>query len=95
VIADEEPPVVRNFTLEPEERMLQELVVEGERPVMKAEAGRLIYHISPLLHNKPVTNAYDALKEIPGVIEQDEQLALIGASGHDRSTEWAKNIHDL
>ena len=81
VITGDEPPVVRNFTLEPDERMLQELVVEGERPVMKAEAGRLIYHISPLLRNKPVTNAYDALKEIPGVIEQDEQLTLIGTSG--------------
>jgi hypothetical protein len=81
VIADEERPILRNFTLEPDERMLQELVVEGERPVMKAEAGRLIYHISPLVRNKPVTNAYDALKEIPGVIEQDEQLTLIGTSG--------------
>jgi len=81
VITDEVTPVVRNFTLETDERMLQELMVEGERPVMKAEAGHLIYHISPLVRNKPVTNAYDALKEIPGVMEQDEQLTLIGANG--------------
>ena len=81
VITDEVTPVVRHLTLETDEKMLQELVVEGERPVMKAEAGRLIYHILPLVRNKPVTNAYDALKEIPGVMEQDEQLTLIGASG--------------
>ena len=80
VITADERPIVRDFTLGQDERMLQELVVEGERPVMKAEGGRLIYHISPLLRNKPVTNAYDALKEIPGVIEQDEQLTLIGTS---------------
>lgn len=70
-----------HFILEPDENMLQELVVEGERPVLKAEAGRLIYHISPLVRNKPVTNAFEALKEIPGVMEQDEQLTLIGTGG--------------
>lgn len=79
-ITAEATPVIRNFTLEPDENMLQELIVEGERPVMKAEAGRLIYHISPLVRNKPVTNAYDALKEIPGVMEQDEHLTLIGTN---------------
>lgn len=36
VITEEVTPVVRNLTLEPDERMLQELVVEGERPAMKA-----------------------------------------------------------
>lgn len=28
-----------------------------------------------------MTNAYEALKEIPGVMEQDEQLTLIGTGG--------------
>ena len=81
VINDATQPLIQHFLLEPDERMLQELVVEGERPVLKAEAGKLIYHIAPLVHNKPVTNAYEALREIPGVMERDEQLTLIGTSG--------------
>lgn len=69
-----------DFTLQPDETVLNELVVEGQRPAMKAEAGKLTYHILTLLKGKPVTNAYDALKEIPGVIEQNGQIALIGTS---------------
>ena len=48
---------------------------------MKAEAGKLTCHIPILLKGKPVTNAYDALKEIPGVIEQNEQITLLGTRG--------------
>ncbi len=70
-----------NFILQPDETVLNELVVEGQRPAMKAEAGKLTYHIPALLKNKPVTNAYDALKEIPGVMEQNEQITLLGTSG--------------
>ena len=70
-----------NFTLEPDETLLSEVVVEGQRSPMKVEAGKLTYHIPTLLKNKPVTNAYDALKEIPGVMEQSEQITLLGTSG--------------
>lgn len=81
VAGNNQSPIVRNFTLLADETLLQELVVEGRRPALKAEDGKLIYHIPILLQNKPVTNAYDALKEIPGVMEQNEQLTLIGTSG--------------
>lgn len=82
VVSDEhQQPIVRNFTLPTDETVLQELVVEGQRPAMKAEAGKLIYHIPTLLRNKSATNAYDALKEIPGVMEQSERLILIGTNG--------------
>lgn len=74
-------PIELNFTLQLDETLLNELVVEGQRPAMKVEAGKLSYHIPTLLRNKPVTNAYDALKEIPGVMEQNEQITLMGASG--------------
>ena len=82
VVADDnQQPIVRNFTLPTDQTVLQELVVQGERPVLKAENGKLIYHLPSLLRSKSVTNAYDALKEIPGVMEQDERLTLIGTSG--------------
>lgn len=60
---------------------LNEIIIEGERPPLKVEHGKLVYHMPSLLRSKPVTNAFDALKQIPGVIEQDENLTLIGASG--------------
>lgn len=76
-----EQPIIHNFKMEVDPNVLQELVVEGQRPAMKVEAGKLIYHIPSLLKNKSVTNAYGALKEIPGVLEQNGQLTLIGTSG--------------
>ncbi len=82
VVADENrQPIVRNFTLPTDETVLQELVVQGQRPALRAENGKLIYHAPTLLRGKGVTNAYEALKEIPGVMEQGERLTLIGTSG--------------
>ena len=81
VADDNRQPIVRDFTLPTDQTVLQELVVEGQRPALKTENGKLIYHIPSLLKSKSVTNAYDALKEIPGVMEQGERLALIGTSG--------------
>ena len=70
----------QNIVLQPSSEYLDEVVIEGERPPLKVDQGKLIYHVPSLLRNKPVTNAYDALKEIPGVMEQEEKLTLIGAS---------------
>lgn len=71
----------QNIVLQPSTEYLDEVVIEGERPPLKVDQGKLIYHVPSLLRNKPVTNAYDALKEIPGVVEQGENLMLIGSSG--------------
>ncbi len=70
-----------NIVLQPSLEYLDEVIVEGERPSLKVDQGKLIYHVPSLLKNKPVTNAYDALKEIPGIVEQGEKLTLIGAGG--------------
>ena len=80
-IPEQNAAIELNFTLEPDETVLAELVVEGLRPVMKVEAGKLTYHIPALLKDKPVVNAYDALKQIPGVMEQNQQITLLGTSG--------------
>lgn len=80
IISENSSDSIINFTLHADENILSELIVEGERPAMKVESGRLIYHIPVLLKDKPVTNAYDALKEIPGVMAQNEQITLLGTS---------------
>ncbi|WP_298647835.1 outer membrane beta-barrel protein [uncultured Proteiniphilum sp.] len=81
VPADSREPLIRNLKLEKNITLLEELVVEGEHPVMKVEREKIIYHIPSLLKNKPVTNAYEAIREIPGVMEQQGVLALIGTNG--------------
>ena len=61
-------------------RTLPEVMVTGERPVVKALAGKLEYDLPRLIEGKPVDNIYDALKELPGVAEMNGALTL-GARG--------------
>lgn len=58
---------------------LGEVVVKGERPLVKVEGSRLTYDMPQLTANKLVTNAYEAVKQLPGIIEQDGTLTLAGA----------------
>ena len=48
---------------------LPEVMVSGERPMVKVNGNALIYDIKRITRNKPVDNIYEALKELPGVIE--------------------------
>ncbi len=52
-------------------QQLPEVLVRGERPVIKAEKGKLIYDVPRIIEKLPVTNAYEVLKELPGVTEQN------------------------
>ena len=56
------------------------VVVEGERPVVKVEQGRLNYDLGRLTEGQAVNNAYEALTRLPGVSEQEGALTLAGAS---------------
>lgn len=51
-------------------QQLPEVLVRGERPVIKAEKGKLIYDVPRIIEKLSVTNAYEVLKELPGVTEQ-------------------------
>lgn len=67
------------FVLQPKDYALQEVVVEGERPLVTVEGNRLSYDMPQLISQRLVTNAYEALKQLPGVIEQNDVLTLAGA----------------
>lgn len=54
------------------------MLVKGERPVVKAERGKLIYDLPRMVERLPVNNAYEAVKELPGIVEQDGNLTLGG-----------------
>lgn len=57
---------------------IEEVVVEGERPVVKVDEGRLAYDLETLTKGKAVNNAYEALMKLPGVSERDGVLELTG-----------------
>lgn len=59
---------------------LPEVMITGQRPIVKAEPGKLVYDLPRLISNLPVDNAYDALKELPGVTELNGNLMLAGQS---------------
>lgn len=59
--------------------VIQDVIVTGERPIMKVQNNTLIYNIQPLLQSKSVLNAFEAVKEVPGVIEESGgTLSLAG-----------------
>ena len=57
---------------------LPEVMITGERPVVKASQGKLVYDLPRLIRDLPVDNAYDAVKELPGVTEMNGTLQLAG-----------------
>lgn len=61
-------------------RELPEVMITGERPVVKASEGKLVYDIPRLISNLAVDNAYDAIKQLPGVVEMNDNLQLSGQS---------------
>lgn len=61
-------------------QQLPEVLVKGERPVVKAERGKLVYDLPRMVERLPVNNAYEAIKELPGILEQEGSLTLGGRS---------------
>ena len=66
--------------LEPKNYNLDEVVIKGERPLVKVENGRLGYDLSVLSERQVVNNAYEAISKLPGVQESNGALSLAGAS---------------
>lgn len=60
---------------------LNEVVVQGERPLVKVVNGKMTYDMPLLLKNKIASNAYEAILELPGVYEQSNGIQLVGSNG--------------
>lgn len=67
--------------LKEKENLLSEIVINGERPVIKVINGKMTYDMPLLLKNKMANNAYEALLELPGVSEQNDAIQLAGSNG--------------
>ena len=72
---------VGNILLSPKDNVLKEVVIKGERPLIQVVNGVITYDVERLVENKIVNNAYESLLQLPGVLEQNNQLTLIGANG--------------
>ncbi len=57
---------------------LDEVLIVGERPIVRAQPGKLVYDLPKMIKDRPVDNIYDAVKELPGVFEIDGSLQLSG-----------------
>jgi hypothetical protein len=62
------------------EATLGEVVVEGHRPLVKVENGKLNYDLSVLSEKKAVENVYEALAALPGISDKNGTLTLAGSS---------------
>jgi len=70
------PYILRSLSKE-----LDEIVVKGERPIVKAAGGKLIYDVPLLVKNKVVSNAFETLHNVPGIMGVGDDLQLVGSSG--------------
>ena len=71
---------VGTVVLEEKDYQLAEITVKGERPQVKLEGGELTYDVPQLMKDKTATNAFEIIKDLPGLIERNDNLELVGAS---------------
>ena len=71
--------VLEPDTLTPHE--LEEVVIKGEKPLINSKEGNLSYDLLNIVKDKPVSNIYEALAYLPGVINNNGVYELTGTNG--------------
>lgn len=59
---------------------LPDVFVKAQRPIFKVVGGRLQYNIPNLIKYKPVDNAFDVLKELPGISMTGDLVSIVGTT---------------
>lgn len=72
---------VGTLTMKEQDYALDEVVVKGERPQVTVEDGALSYDVNRIAEKKAISNAYESLLQLPGVIEQNGSITLAGTNG--------------
>ena len=57
---------------------LPDVMIKGERPLATVQGSAIIYDLPRLIEKKGASNVYEALKDLPGIMEQDGTLSLAG-----------------
>lgn len=74
----QEPDSLKNAA---REDTLKKVVVKASMPLVKSRNGRLVYSIPAVLKGSTATNAFEILKEVPGVTGMNDNIELAGAAG--------------
>uniref|UniRef100_UPI00345E4B81 TonB-dependent receptor plug domain-containing protein n=1 Tax=uncultured Duncaniella sp. TaxID=2768039 RepID=UPI00345E4B81 len=61
-------------------RQLDEVVVRGEKPKVRAEDGVMVVDLPGIVKDKPLNNILEALGYLPGVTDNNGMIGLAGAS---------------
>ena len=59
---------------------LSAVEVKGHRTYVKAVDGKLQYLVAPMIKDKAIDNAFEVLKQIPGLIVLGDKVSIAGAS---------------
>lgn len=59
---------------------LSEVIVHGELPQIKGQDGIILVDLPTIIKDKPVTNIFEALVYLPGVVNNNGYIGLNGAS---------------
>lgn len=60
---------------------LDEVIIKGEKPIISSKEGSLTYDLPSIVKDKPVSNIYEALAYLPGVINNNGVYELSGTNG--------------
>lgn len=71
---------IGNVQLNEKSLTLSEITITGERPVVRVINGKMTYNMPYLLKDKTANSAYEAILELPGVLEQRGNIELAGAN---------------
>ena len=61
-------------------RELNEVVVKGDKPLIKGQDGMMIVDLPTIVKDKPVNNILEALGYLPGVVNNNGLIGLAGAN---------------
>lgn len=74
-------PNIGTLIMKEQEYALNEVVIKGERPQVKIEDGALSYDMNKIAETKVISNAYESILQLPGVVEQNGSITLAGTNG--------------
>lgn len=74
-------PAIGEIRLNEKNLLISEVSVRGERPLVRVVDGKMTYNMPRLLKDKMASSAYEAILELPGVLENRGNLELAGANG--------------
>jgi hypothetical protein len=78
-VLNEECNETIDIILEPKINQIEEITITANRPFLTVLGKTLTYDVEQISEKKIVSNAYEVIRELPGIVELNENIQLIGA----------------